>query len=201
MWVGGYVCMYVWYLKISRDPDDAEQWEWYQIEAEHMRRCLGTIRKFLRRLGGAWHVKTSPIGNALRKPDLVGYSCVFCEGASPSPFQDMTMCRACLQRAVQELHIPGGYISVAHLGRARAGRERKLVESGAPIENTCKMGKHREKYAVIFYPNYGVWSGRFLGNQASYRLPVGTTRLLTVLPITSATVFGAHVQRVARGAW
>ena len=44
MWVGGWVGMYVWYLKISRDPDDAEQWEWYQIEAEHMRRRLGTIK-------------------------------------------------------------------------------------------------------------------------------------------------------------
>ena len=44
MYVCGYVGGYVWYLKISRDPDDAEQWEWYQIEAEHMRRRLGTIK-------------------------------------------------------------------------------------------------------------------------------------------------------------
>ena len=66
MYVGGCV----WYLKISRDPDHAAEREWYQIEAEHMRRRLGTIRKFLRCLGGAWHVKTSPIGNALRKHNV-----------------------------------------------------------------------------------------------------------------------------------
>ena len=39
--------MFVWYLKISRDPDHVAQREWCQIEAEHMRRGLGTIRKLL----------------------------------------------------------------------------------------------------------------------------------------------------------
>ena len=43
MWVG----MSVWYLKISRDPDHVAEREWYQIEAEHIQRRLGTIRKFL----------------------------------------------------------------------------------------------------------------------------------------------------------
>jgi len=44
MYVCDYVCMYVWYLKISRDPDHAAQREWYQIEAERIQRRLGNIK-------------------------------------------------------------------------------------------------------------------------------------------------------------
>ena len=190
--------MYVWYLKISHDPDHVADRKWYQIESEHIQRRLGTIRKFLRRLGGAWHVKTSPIGNALRKPDLVGYSCVFCEGASPSPFQVMTMCRACLQRAVQELHIPGGYISVAHLDRARAGTERKMVETGAPIENTCKTGKI-EKICGNFFPKLRRLVGTFSRQPSVVQTP--GRHHTTPDSVAHHVSYSFLCSRAARGAW
>ena len=43
MYVGGYVCMYVWYLELSREPRHVAQQTRYQNVGLRNGHCLGTV--------------------------------------------------------------------------------------------------------------------------------------------------------------